>query len=273
MSKERLIFLTIWFILIASLIFAQGTNKGVILENLTWQETEKAFNEYKVIVIALGARCKEHGPHLPLNNDYIMAEYFKQRVLAKLEVIAAPTLQYGYYPAFLEYPGSVSLSLDTFANLIKDICKSFSGQGIKHFYIINTGVSTLRGLSKAAGELKDDGIVLRYTDILKCGEKAVRQVEKQEGGTHADEIETSMMLYIAPEIVDMKKAKKDFHARKGRGPLTRNPKAEKGVYSPTGVWGDPALATRDKGRIVVEAMVKEILQDIRELIRLSKKGS
>lgn len=273
MSKERLIFLTIWFILIASLIFAQGENKGVILENLTWQEAEQTFKEHKVIVIALGARCKEHGPHLPLNNDYIMAEYLKQRVCSELEVIIAPTFQYGYYPAFLEYPGSVSLSLDTFANMIKDICKSFSGQGIKNFYIINTGVSTLRGLSRAAGQLKEEGIELKYTDILKCGEKAVHKVERQEGGTHADEIETSMMLYIAPEIVDMDSAKKDFHQRKGKGPLTRNPKAERGVYSPTGVWGDPTLATREKGKIVVEAMVKEILHDIRELIKRSKEKS
>jgi len=272
MRRERIIFLTIGIILITSLVFAQETNKGVILENLTWQEAEKVFKEYKVIVIALGARCKEHGPHLPLNNDYIMAEYFKNRVLAELEVIAAPTLQYGYYPAFLEYPGSACLRLDTFASVIKDICNSFSAQGIKHFYIINTGVSTLRGLAKAAEVLKGEGIELRYTDILKCGEKAVRQVEKQEGGTHADEIETSMMLYIAPEIVDMNKAKKDFHPRKGRGPLTRNPEADKGVYSPTGVWGDPTLASKEKGEMVVEAMVEEILDDIRELIKLSREG-
>ncbi|MFZ2055255.1 MAG: creatininase family protein, partial [Candidatus Aminicenantales bacterium] len=78
---------------------------------------------------------------------------------------------------------------------------------------------------------------------------------QQEGGTHADESETSMMLYIAPETVDMSKAVKDYDRRPGRKGLTRNPQGL-GTYSPTGIWGDATLATRKKGRVIVEATVK-----------------
>jgi creatinine amidohydrolase len=271
MIRKRICLFIISFILVPILVFSQTMKKGVLLETLTWKEAEKLFKEYKVMVIALGARCKEHGLHLPLNNDFIMAEYLKERVCSELKVIVAPTLQYGYYPAFLEYPGSASLSLDTFTNVLIDICRSFNGQGIKHFYIVNTGISTLKGLSKAAEELKKEGIILRYTNLLEDGEKAVAQVEKQEGGSHADEIETSMMLYIAPEVVNMKKAKKDYHPRKGPGPFSRDAEERGGIYSPTGAWGDPTLASREKGEIVVEALVKDILSDIRELIKLSRK--
>jgi creatinine amidohydrolase len=77
--------------------------------------------------------------------------------------------------------------------------------------------------------------------------------------THADEVETSMMLYIAPETVDMSKAVKDF-SPDNPGPLTRNPNG-KGVYSPTGIRGDPTLATQEKGRIV---LVAGILKEIKE---------
>ena len=87
---------------------------------------------------------------------------------------------------------------------------------------------------------------------------------KQEGGTHADEIETSMILYMDPASVDMKKAVKDYHPEKGRGGLTRNPNGV-GVYSPTGIWGDPTLATRAKGRKVTEALVSGILKEIEDL--------
>ena len=51
---------------------------AVLLENLTWDEAERVLTPDAVVVIPLGAECKEHGRHLPLNNDFLMAEYFKQ---------------------------------------------------------------------------------------------------------------------------------------------------------------------------------------------------
>ena len=70
------------------------------------------------------------------------------------------------------------------------------------------------------------------------------------------------MLAIAPDVVDMDKAVKDYHP--GRGGLTRNAQ-EQGVYSPSGVYGDPTLATRAKGELLVEALIAGILQDIEAL--------
>lgn len=241
--------------------------KGVILENLSWQKAEDAFNSHEVVVIPLGAITKEHGPHLPLNNDFIMAEYLAKRIVRELDVILMPTIPFGYYPSFLEYPGSVSLNPDTFNDLVKDICVSLSGYGIKKFYILNTGVSTARVLVRSKSELLEEhGILMEYTDILIAGEAEVKSVEKQPGGTHADEIETSMMLYIAPEIVDMSKAVLDYHPRKGNGGLTRDPQKD-GVYSTTGIWGDPTLASVEKGKIVVEAVIQYIIDDINKLMK------
>ena len=185
--------------------------------------------------------------------------------MQQVSVAVLPTLEYGYYPAFLEYPGSVSIGAETFKNFMVDISKSMSGYGVKKFYILNTGVSTLNPLQQAKEELNQMGIVLWYLNILEMDEKLPKGLLKQEGGSHADENETSMMLYIAPEKVEMSKAVKDYDPRPGRKGLTRNPKGQ-GSYSPTGVWGDPTLATRAKGEIIVEAMIKEIVEQVRELI-------
>lgn len=237
---------------------------SVWLENLTWMEAEEAFNRYEVVVIPLGARTKEHGPHLPLNNDWIMAEYLTERVASEVPVIIMPTLQYGYYPSFTEYPGSVTLNLETFRDVVAEIC--LSDYGMKKFYVLNTGISTLRGLEPAREELEKHGVALRYTDLLKVDE-TLPPILGQEGGTHADESETSMMLYIKPEIVDMAKAVKDYHPLDGRG-LTRDPQnLEAGAFSATGTYGDPTLATREKGMVIVEATVREIVKEIKELIK------
>jgi len=246
-------------------------NSAALLETLSWDEAEHVLTPDTVVIIALGAESKEHGRHLQLNNDFLMAEYLKKRVLASApqNTVVAPTINYSFYPAFLEYPGSTSLSMDTARAMLTDIVHSLAHYGPRRFYILNTGISTLRPLAQAAADLSKDGIVLRYTDLTK--DDPIEKKLRQSGGTHADEIETSMMLYIAPETVRMKKAARDLNPNQPGG-LTRDPQG-KGTYSPTGAWGDPTLATREKGQAVVESLVTTILKDIDEVRQTALPGS
>jgi len=236
---------------------------AVLLEKLTWDEAEPLLTPETIVVIPLGAGSKEHGRHLQLNNDFLMAEYFKRRVLraAPPNVVIAPTINYGFYPAFLEYPGSTSVTLETARAMVNDIVRSLAHYGPRRFYILNTGISTLRPLALSAEDLAKDGILLRYLDFTK--DDPVEKKLRRSGGTHADEVETSMMLYIAPETVQMKKAARDLNDNRPGG-LTRDPKG-KGTYSPTGAWGDPTLATKEKGQAIVESNVATILKDIEEV--------
>jgi len=234
---------------------------GILLEKLSWDEAEKVLTPDQVVVIPLGAESKEHGQHLQLNNDWLMAEYFKDRVLEKASVVVAPTINYSYYPAFLEYRGSTSVDVDVARDMVIDIVRSLAHYGPRKFYIINTGISTLRPLKGAASELAKDGILMRYLDFIQ--DDPVEKKWRKSGGTHADEIETAELLYIAPESVHMEKAKRDLNPDQPGG-LTRDPKG-KGTYSPTGAWGDPTLATREEGQALVEASVERILKEIEDL--------
>lgn len=245
-------------------VLSLGQSKGILLEDLTWMEAEKVLTPETIVVIPLGAASKEHGPHLLLKNDLILAEYFRDRVLQSSNVVIAPTINYHFYPAFTEYPGSTSLSLGTARDMIIDICKGLSKFGPKKFYILNTGVSTVRALQPAADSLKTAGISMHYTDLIKSLEPIETKIRQQEGGTHADEMETSMILYMKPDAVDMKKAVKDYRPSTGRG-LTRDPNNKNSTYSATGVWGDATLATKEKGKIIVEGLVDVILKDIEQL--------
>ena len=251
--------LALYALLLAS---AHAEPRGILLEDLTWIEAEKVLRPETVVVIPIGAESKEHGPHLKLNNDWLMAEYLKQRVLERADVVVAPTVNYHFYPAFGEYPGSTTLRLETARDLMVDICRSLARFGPRKFYALNTGVSTVRALTPAVEILAAEGITLRFTNILTIAGAVEKEVKQEEGGTHADEIETSMMLYIAPKTVDMKKAVKDYHP--GQGGLTRNPNGP-GTYSASGVFGDATLATRAKGEKLVRAMTAGILSEIEGL--------
>ncbi len=248
-----------WWIagLAAGLSF--GQQRGIVLADLTWVEAQKALRPETVVVIPIGAEAKEHGPHLKLKTDLLEAEFYKRQILARADVVVAPTVNYSYYPAFVEYPGSTTLRLETARDMLVDICRSLARFGPKRFYGLNTGVSTLRALQTASEILAGDGILLRYTNVLAVSAEAERRVRQEEGGTHADEIETSLMLFIDPASVDMSQAVKDYHP--ADGDLTRDPH-KPGAYSASGIYGDATLATRAKGEAVARATVAGILRDI-----------
>jgi creatinine amidohydrolase len=236
---------------------------AVFLRDLTWLEAEKVLCPEAIVVLPIGAAAKEHGPHLRLDNDERLADGYARLLGEALDIVIAPTLTYHYYPAFSEYPGSTTLRLETARDLTVDVVRSIARHGPRRFYALNTGVSTVRALEPAAAELAKDGIVFRYTDVLGTLGPIEKKVAEQEGGTHADEIETSIMMVLAPDRVDMTKAVKDY-CTTGTGGLTRDPKGP-GTFSPTGTWGDPTLASREKGRRVVDAFLRAVVAEIEAL--------
>jgi creatinine amidohydrolase len=237
--------------------------KGFLLEELTWQEAEKVLRIDTVVVIPIGAACKEHGPHLKLKNDWLLAEYFKKEILKSAKVVIGPTINCHYYPAFMEYPGSISLRLETARELVVDICRSLSRPGPRKFYALNTGISTMRPLEESAKILADEGIELKYTNLPKLMDLVKTKTKQEDNGTHAGEIETSMMLFIAPTSVDMEKAVKDYHPS-NQGRLTRD-RHGNGSFSASGIYGDATLATRQKGELAVRAVLSGMLEEIESL--------
>jgi creatinine amidohydrolase len=234
--------------------------KSPRLETLTWQEAERVLTPDTVVLIPLGAASKEHGPHLKLRNDLALADYLTTRVADATPVVVAPTLTYHFYPAFLEYPGSTSLTLATAREMTTEVVRTLAAYGPRRFYVLNTGVSTVRALEPAAAALAADGVLMRFTNLSRF-DAAMKGVVEQQGGSHADEVETSMMLFIDPESVDMSKAVRDYTPSTGASRLTRQ-RGGIGTYSPSGIWGDPTRATRDKGRFFVDIVANGILEDI-----------
>jgi creatinine amidohydrolase len=232
---------------------------GVTLADLTWVEAEPSLAAGPLIVLPLGAGAKEHGPHLRLDNDRRTVEYLAERLRERLPIVVAPTLTYHFYPAFVEYPGSTTLRLETARDLVVDICRSLAPFGPRRFYVLNYGVSTLRALAPAAETLAADGLLLRYTNLATLLGPLEAPFLEQPEGTHADEGETSLMLAIAPDRVNMALAARDIGAV--GSPLTRRPDTP-GRYSPTGIYGDATLATRAKGEAILPRFLDALAAEL-----------
>lgn len=217
-----------------------------------------------LILLPLGAAAKEHGPHLKLDNDHQLADALKDRLMQETSVVVAPTLTYHHYPAFVAYPGSTSLRFETARDLVIDVVRSLAAFGPRRFYVLNTGLSTVAPLAAAAELVSENGILLHFSDIEAVMADAASAITQQRRGSHADEIETSMMLYLAPARVEMAKALCDDEPSRGPGGFCRTPQ-DSGIYSASGIWGDATLASVDKGRVLVEAAVHGLVQDIEQL--------
>lgn len=236
---------------------------GCLLGRRSWKEAEEILGGNPIILIPLGAGLKEHGLHLPLDTDQVLAEHLTRRIAERLEVVVLPTVTYGYYPAFTEYPGSVSVRAEVLTETIFDIVTSISAHGPRRFYCLNTGISTIRALEPARLKLAAEGIDFRFTDISEALAPIEHEICAQQRGTHADESETSMMLAIDSSRVRIELASRDDGEPRGSSRrLTRDKNTSEGIYSLTGAWGDPTLASKEKGWLLLERLVDAIERDI-----------
>ena len=234
---------------------------GLRVETSTWPEIEQRLAAGVRAVLPIGASCKEHGRHLPMNTDMRQAERIIDELIAQMECVVWPVVGYGYYPVFVDFPGSISLSERTFIELIGAIADGIELAGARRVILINTGISTILPLEKVIGERNDPEIyqlVNVYSGPSFAGE--VDLVEEQEWGGHADEIETSIMLAIDESLVNLNLVSAaPVEIIRGRF-NRRDPSLPN--YSPDGVNGDPSLVTRWKGDRLLRALMDDIVTAI-----------
>jgi len=113
---------------------------GAFAAQLSWLEVGRRIKAGAVAGLLIGAACKEHGPHLPMNTDFLQAEWLAGALVQRTDVLVWPTVSYGYYPAFTDYPGSVSLARETFQRMMQEILSEIRRAGVRTVLILNTGI-------------------------------------------------------------------------------------------------------------------------------------
>ncbi len=236
--------------------------RGAWVANLTWPEVEERIQSGAVAILPVGAAAKEHGRHLPLNTDQLQAEWLAERLIEKVNALVWPTLTYGHYPAFTDYPGSCSVSAATFEKLGKETLQSIFGSGIKTALILNTGISTIAPLECVTAHA---GLPIKLANVYQGRRylKTEEKIRQQPHGSHADELETSIMLVIAPDKVNISQAKPWARREMQGAAFVRNDTSHPG-YSPDGVYGDPTLATKEKGELLLKAMLEDIFELLKD---------
>ena len=234
---------------------------GVQIKEITYEQVKPLLGARTVVVLPIGGGSKEHGNHLPMGTDYYVTDWLAQEVTKRCDVVTLPTLPYAYFPAFVEWEGSVSISHEHFTAYVEDILMSFYRFGVRKFLIIDGGVSTHPPLVLLSRDMNNKcGAKVAVTNINGLLSEIEEKVCTQKSGGHGDESETSTMLYLREDLVHMDRATEEytriFPGSRVNGRTTVD--FQNRMVTPCGTNGNSTLATKEKGDAIMHAMLNGI---------------
>ncbi len=224
------------------------------LENHNWMQIESYLKKDDRIILVLGA-CEQHG-YLSLLTDVKIPMALADKLSEASGVLVAPPLNFGCSPYFLDYPGTISLRLSTYLNVVEDIIRSLYGCGFRRFLILNghggnTAVKT--HLVELANELKE--INIRWYAWWTT--KTVEQIAKRNDlePQHANWLEA----FDVTKVVDLPQESKT---------LTSSEAAVLNQAETRALYEDGSFGGRyEAPKAVMQAILDECLADIIELIK------
>ena len=239
------------------------------LSILSWTQFDERLKTTKnpKVLLPIGS-LEQHGPHLPLATDTIIANHISQAVSKESETLLLPTLVLGCSLEHAGFPGTISIRPETLTNTIRDIIESLRNSGLTKLFIINGHGGNRATIDSTLVKLKHeypDMDVLAFTiiDLVRKKYAEIRNSNQRMIG-HADEIETSMMLAIMPELVDMQKAIAESPALPGQlsfegEDVTKVSFGWRAIdITKSGIIGDPRVANSEKGKILIDYAVETI---------------
>ena len=243
----------------------------------------------RTIAVLPVAATEQHGPHLPLSVDTVLVDGVVAAALPHLrpdlKVLFLPTQAVGLSPEHARFAGTLSLKAETILRLWTDLGESVAAAGIKKLVLFNSHGGQVSVMDLVARDLRARLNMLVYSVswfnlplIDEQGQdlNALFSADEHRFGIHAGDIETSMMLALAPAHVDMVQAR-DFYSsaqeRAGKFDILGNGKSARlgwqmQDYNPAGAVGNAAAATAEKGRAVVDAAGRALARLLAEIDQL-----
>jgi creatinine amidohydrolase len=224
------------------------------------------------------AATEQHGAHLPLATDRMIAEHFAEQLHRAVpdQVLILPAVGIGCSDHHMQFPGTLTLSHQTFMVQVEEIVKSIIHHGFSKIILLNS-----HGGNQGVGQVLVEKLGYAYTDceIVMTSwwqiarEELIALNETGFGGVgHAGEFETSLMMLISPALVRSDKISKGENQPVfdwGKADLLRGPAASyyrtMKQLTPNGIFGDPRAASSEKGERITEVVVPRLLKIVQDL--------
>ena len=243
----------------------------------------------RCIAVLPVAAIEQHGPHLPLNVDATLVEGVIAAALphlpADLPVLFLPTQAIGLSPEHAAFAGTLTLKAETVIRLWTELAESVAASGVKKIVLLNSHGGQVGLLDVVARDLRARLGLLVYSvnwfnlpllDQHGASLASLFSADEHRFGIHAGEIETSMMLALKPDQVDMSKAQNFRSTAQDRAEtfaILGDGKSAKLAwqmqdYNPYGAVGNAAAATAEKGQAVLSAAGRSLAKLLVEINQL-----
>lgn len=232
---------------------------ALIADRASWPEVEAAVARGLIAVLPVGA-LEQHGPHLPLTTDTVLASGVAARIAEATDALLLPAIAYGDAWTAEGWAGTLSLSPETLRATVTDIGRGLQRMGINGLVTLNGHFGNREPIALAARTLRETSFRVLSLDYPKLERIVVEICESEPAGPgfyHADEVETSMMLALAPDSVRLEKAVveyPDFPELFGLEPMQLS------AFNRSGVFGDPRPATAEKGERLIAGIAGECVR-------------
>lgn len=213
----------------------------------TMEEVRDFAARHPFAILPVGS-FEQHGPHLPLDTDNRIAEAMAVETARRSTGLVLPVLNMGYAWVWQGKPGTLTFRFDTYMTIIRDLAESLDSWGVRAVFVLSGHGSNPQPIKHAIRELIHDKVGIRVLNSVYLGLKEMQAEADSPAWAddlHAEEVETSLMLAIAPDLVRMERAAPDYPEVPpdyGRSELSM------GHIMRSGVFGDPTPATAEKGR-------------------------
>jgi creatinine amidohydrolase len=219
------------------------------------------------VVVAFGA-TEQHAHHMPLATDALLGDHLAHGLADRLDAFVAPTVRVGCSSHHLAFPGTLSLADDTFGAMVADLVSSLAQAGFSRIVLVPTHGGNFAPLAAAVEKLTDSDRqrVVALTDLgvlLQVAQLGEREfgVPLPEGGLHAGEWETSMLMAIHPDLVHMDRAEAGYVGDPQEAIAGLFDSGVKSL-SETGAIGDPTRASAEHGRRYWETVLDLAVEQV-----------
>jgi creatinine amidohydrolase len=254
-------------------------DKQVWLQNMTWEEVKKKTEESKGTIILPIGSTEQHGYHLPVGTDTMVANSIAEAAAMKAKVLVAPPLWFGWSPHHLVLPGTITIRAEVLIEVAYDIIKSLHHHNFDKFILLNGHrIVNVTWLQIAAERAKRElGVKIVIFDPAYMSKEFKSDLGWGEVG-HAEEIEGSHMWYCYPDLVKMERAKDNPHNHNTIYHVDPKYKGDTLCYVPSspaemkelakksgGTSGEPSKASQEGGKKYHEHLVKKMVDVIEYL--------
>ena len=262
-----------------------GSWRTTDLGRMSWAEVAEVIPQQPVILLPIGT-VEQHGPHLPVNADNMVAEWVARKAAEQTHALVAPGINYGNSAVFTGFPGTFHVRQETLRAVLTDVCEEFVAQGFKRIIFVNNHGGNDAVCEQVARTLKAKyGMYIGVIYPWSLGYQLMRDTydDWQTAYGHGAEPETSAMLGMFPEdVVEARRESGTVHPFNGwevQGyskvtvPGTPAPATvyfESHELAPNGVTGDGSVATGERGQVWIERVVGHAIAFVNEYDRLTK---